>query len=134
MRPRPDGEAGFTLLEVLVAFVILTLVVTACLQVYSRSAEAEVRAGWSERAHTLLRDRLAAFETIGLQPGQSRQGETGDGLRWTVSASQPIIGDGNLGSDRAVIWITASVTDPSGATSTSSTARWRGEVMAEAVQ
>jgi prepilin-type N-terminal cleavage/methylation domain-containing protein len=38
MRSRPEGEAGFTLLEVLVAFVILTLVVTACLQVYSRSA------------------------------------------------------------------------------------------------
>ncbi len=134
MRPRPDGEAGFTLLEVLVAFVILTLVVTACLQVYSRSAEAEVRARWSERAHTLLRDRLAAFETIGLQPGQSQQGRTGDGLQWMVSASQPIIGNGNAGSDRAVIWITASVTDPSGATSTSSTARWRGEVMPEVAE
>ena len=64
MRPRPEGEAGFTLLEVLVAFVILTLVVTACLQVYSRSAETEVRARWSERSQALLRDRLAAFETI----------------------------------------------------------------------
>ncbi len=134
MRPRPEGEAGFTLLEVLVAFVILTLVVTACLQVYSRSAEAEVRARWSERAHTLLRDRLAAFETIGLLPGQSQQGRTGDGLQWTVSASQPIIGNGNSGSDRAVIWITASVTDPAGVTSTSSTARWRGEVMPEVVE
>jgi len=134
MRPRPEGEAGFTLLEVLVAFVILTLVVTACLQVYSRSAEAEVRARWSERAHTLLRDRLAAFETVGLRPGQSQQGETGDGLKWSVSASQPIIGNGNAGSDRAVIWITASVTDPAGAISTSSTARWRGEVMPEDVQ
>ncbi len=134
MRSRPEGEAGFTLLEVLVAFVILTLVVTACLQVYSRSAEAEVRARWSERAHILLRDRLAAFETIGLQPGQSQQGRTSDGLQWTVSASQPIIGNGNSGSDRAVIWITASVTDPAGVTSTSSTARWRGEVVAEVVE
>lgn len=134
MRPRPEGEAGFTLLEVLVAFVILTLVVTACLQVYSRSAEAEVRARWSERAHTLLRDRLAAFETVGLRPGQSRQGETGDGLTWSVSAGQPIIGNGNSGSDRAVIWITASVTDPAGVTWTSSTARWRGEAMPEVVQ
>ena len=130
MRPRPEGEAGFTLLEVLVAFVILTLVVTACLQVYSRSAEAEARARWSERSHALLRDRLAAFETIGLQPGQARQGQTGDGLTWTITASQPIIGNGNSASDRAVIWITASVTDPAGVTSTSSTARWRGEVIA----
>jgi len=134
MRPRPEGDAGFTLLEVLVAFVILTLVVTACLQVYSRSAETEVRARWSERSQALLRDRLAAFETIGLQPGQSRQGETGDGLKWTISASQPIIGNGSAGSDRAVIWITASVTDPAGITSTSSTARWRGEVMAKVAE
>lgn len=132
MQPKPEGEAGFTLLEVLVAFVILTLVVTACLQVYSRSAETDVRARWSERAHTLLRDRLAAFETIGLGPGQTRQGETGDGLKWTVSASQPVIGNGNTRSDRAVIWIVASVTDPTGATSTASTTRWRGEIVAEA--
>lgn len=134
MRPRPEGEAGFTLLEVLVAFVILTLVVTACLQVYSRSAEAEARARWSERSHALLRDRLAAFETIGLQPGQARQGQTGDGLTWTITASQPIIGNGNPASDRAVIWITASVTDPAGVTSTSSTARWRGEVIARVAE
>ncbi len=134
MRPRPEGEAGFTLLEVLVAFVILTLVVTACLQVYSRSAETEVRARWSERSQALLRDRLAAFETIGLQPGQSRQGETGDALKWAISASQPIIGNGSADSDRAVIWITASVTDPAGVTSTSSTARWRGEVMAKVAE
>ena len=134
MRPRPEGEAGFTLLEVLVAFVILTLIVTACLQVYSRSAEAEARARWSERSNALLRDRLAAFETIGLQPGQSRRGQTGDGLTWTITASQPIIGNGNSASDRAVIWITASVTDPAGVTSTSSTARWRGEVIARVAE
>lgn len=134
MRPRPEGEAGFTLLEVLVSFVILTLVVTACLQVYSRSAEAEARARWSERSNALLRDRLAAFETIGLQPGQSRRGQTGDGLTWTITASQPIIGNGNSASDRAVIWITASVTDPAGVTSISSTARWRGEVIARVAE
>lgn len=134
MQPEPEGEAGFTLLEVLVAFVILTLVVTACLQVYSRSAETDVRARWSERAHTLLRDRLAAFETVGLEPGQTQQGETGDGLTWTVSASQPVIGNGNTRSERAVIWIIASVKDPTGATSTASTARWRGEVIAEPVE
>ena len=113
---------------------ILTLVVTACLQVYSRSAEAEARARWSERSNALLHDRLAAFETIGLQPGQSRRGQTGDGLTWTITASQPIIGNGNSASDRAVIWITASVTDPAGVTSTSSTARWRGEVIARVAE
>lgn len=132
MKPTPDREAGFTLLEVLVAFVILTLVVTACLQVYSRSAEAEARANWSEKAHTLLRDRLAAFETIGLLPGQRQEGQTGDGLRWTIAAGQPVIGNGNLASERALIWITASVTDPTGVTYTASTTRWRAETSVEA--
>lgn len=134
MKPRPDGEAGFTLLEVLVAFVILTLVVTACLQVYSRSAEAEAKAQWSDRATALLRDRLAAFQTLGLRPGQSQQGRTGDGLSWTVSASQPATGDGVLGSDRAIVWITATVSDPAGGAYSASTARWRGEITAETPQ
>jgi Tfp pilus assembly protein PilV len=127
MKPKPEGEAGFTLLEVLVAFVILTLVVTACLQVYARSAEAEAKAKWSEQAHALLRDRIASFETLGLQPGQTQQGQTGDGLRWTVIAGQPEIGNGNTASDRALIWITAQVTDPTGASYNASTTRWRGE-------
>jgi hypothetical protein len=65
---------------------------------------------------------------------EHRQGETGDGLKWAISASQPVIGNGSAESDRAVIWITASVTDPAGATSTSSTARWRGEVMAKVAE
>lgn len=132
MKPTPDREAGFTLLEVLVAFVILTLVVTACLQVYSRSAEAEARAKWSEKAHTLLRDRLASFETIGLLPGQRQQGQTADGLRWTITASQPVIGNGKLAAERALVWITATVTDPTGVTATATTTRWRAETSAEA--
>jgi type II secretory pathway pseudopilin PulG len=129
MPPERKGEAGFTLLEALVAFVILTLVVTACLQVYSRSAEAEAKAQWSDRANALLRDRLAAFETLGLSPGQSQSGSTGDGLSWTVATRQP---DGALGGNRAIVWITATVSDPAGGAHTASTVRWRGEIVAEA--
>ena len=126
MKPRPDGDAGFTLIEVLVAFVILTLVVTMCLQVYTRSAETEARARWSERGHELLRDRLASFESNSLQPGQTLQGQTGDGLRWSIAAATPL--SSSPGLQRGIVWITAQVTDPSGGRYTASTARWLGEM------
>jgi Tfp pilus assembly protein PilV len=123
MQTARKGEAGFTLLEVLIAFVILTMVVTLCLQVYSSSARTENAARWSETAYTLLRDRLASFETMNLQPGSQAQGVAADGMRWTVAAGQPA----GPGSERDVVWLTAVVTDPAGRTYTASTARWLGE-------
>lgn len=129
MSPRPDRSAGFSLIEVMVAFVILSLVVAMCLQVYTRSAESEAKARWSDEAYVLLRDRLGSFETLGLLPGQRTSGEAADGLRWTVGATQPVSAAG-IGASRGVLWITAEVTDPTGQTYTASTARWLGEVSA----
>lgn len=133
MRPRDDAAdkrtAGFSLIEVLVAFVILSLVVTACLQVYASSARTEVAARWSEQAHALLRDRLAALDTLKMQAGQQTGGEAADGFRWTLTAAQPATG-GGLVNGRSVIWITALVTDPTGRTYSAATARWRGEAFA----
>lgn len=131
MAKTPDRSAGFTLLEVLVAFVILTLVVTMCLQVFSSSAKAEVSARWSEEAHVLLRDRLAAFETMSLSPGQRTEGVAADGLRWTVAASLPAGSASSTSSGRAVIWVVATVTDPSGRAYSATTARWAGESFTE---
>lgn len=134
MKPTPDREAGFTLLEVLVAFVILTMVVTLCLQVFSTSARAEASARWSEQAHVLLRDRIASFETMGLRPGQQTDGVAADGMRWALGVSLPTGSGDSAMFGRGVIWVTASVTDPSGRTYTASTARWIGESFAEAEQ
>lgn len=130
---RPDRSAGFSLLEVMVAFVILSLVVAMCLQVYTRSAESEVKARWSDEAYVLLRDRMASFETLGLRPGQKTSGEASDGLRWTLGISQPASGGGNTAM-RGVVWITAEVTDPAGQSYITSTARWLGEVSSESVE
>lgn len=134
MTPTPDREAGFTLLEVLVAFVILTMVVTMCLQVFSTSSRAEASARWSEQAHILLRDRIAAFETLGLSPGQQTSGAAADGMRWTLAVSTPAGSASSANTARGVVWITATVTDPSGRTYAASTARWRGETFAKAPQ
>ncbi len=128
-----DGTAGFSIIEVLVAFVILSMVVTLCLQVYANSAKSETMARWSEEAHVVLRDRLAALATLELQPGQQASGVAAGGLRWTVLADQPI-GDGVVGSGRGVVWFTAQVTDPTGRVYMASTSRWLGETFPEAMQ
>lgn len=128
-----DKTAGFSIIEVLVAFVILSMVVTLCLQVYASSAKAETMARWSEEAHLVLHDRLAALATLELQPGQQANGVAAGGLRWTVLAGQPM-GDGSVGSGRGVVWFTAQVTDPTGHIYTASTSRWLGETFPEALQ
>ncbi len=143
MTPRRDNRecekrarnktAGFSIIEVLVAFVILSMVVTLCLQVYASSAKSESMAHWSEEAHIVLRDRLAALATLELQPGQQAEGVAADGLRWTVLAGQPV-GNGDVGSGRGVVWFTAQVTDPTGRVYTASTSRWLGETFPEEAQ
>ena len=126
MAPLRDKTAGFSIIEVLVAFAILSMVVTLCLQVYANSARTETMARWSEEAHVVLRDRLAALATLELQPGQQANGVAAGGLRWTVLAGQPI-GDGEVGNGRGVVWFRAQVTDPTGHVYTASTSRWLGE-------
>lgn len=128
-----DKTAGFSIIEVLVAFAILSMVVTLCLQVYAGSAKTEAMARWSEEAHVVLRDRLAVLATLELQPGQQANGVAAEGLRWTVLAGQPV-GDGNAGNGRHVVWFTAQVTDPAGRIYTASTSRWLGEIFPEAAQ
>lgn len=124
--PPPKKDAGFSIIEVLVAFVILSLVVTMCLQVYASSAKAETMARWNEQAHVVLRDKLAAIPTLELQPGQEVNGAAADGLRWSITVGQPV-GDGTAGSGRLIIWYTAQVTDPTGRVYSASTTRWMGE-------
>jgi prepilin-type N-terminal cleavage/methylation domain-containing protein len=123
---RPSKSAGFTLIEVLVAFVILSLVVTACLQVYSSSARVEASARWAAKASAVLHDKLGALDTFGLQPGQQINGQAADGLRWSVTVGQPVGAAGPEGA-HSVIWVTGVVTDPTGKAYSASTARWRGE-------
>lgn len=133
MPPSNDRTAGFSIIEVLVAFAILSMVVTMCLQVYASSARTEAVARWSEQAHVVLRDRIAALPTLKLQPGEEMSGVAADGLRWTVSAGQP-----SNGADRqnghSVVWFTAQVTDPTGHIYNASTARWYGEAYPEGAQ
>ncbi len=78
--PRP--QAGFTLLEVLVAFGILALLIGLLFQAFSGGLRA---AGSAERRVTavlLAKSRLAQLEAAGdLAPGE-RGGELPGGYRW----------------------------------------------------
>ena len=130
-RCQRDRTAGFSIIEVLVAFAILSMVVTLCLQVYANSARSETMARWSEEAHVVLRDRLAALTTLGLQPGQQAEGRRSGWSALDCPRRQPT-GDGDVGNGRGVVWFTAQVTDPTGRVYTASTSRWLGEAFPEA--
>ena len=79
-----DGEDGFTLLEVLVSFLIVSLVLTSLLNAYSgglgRIARAERAADDTVLLSSLI-DRVGA--DLAAEPG-IRDGETDDGRRWQV--------------------------------------------------
>lgn len=124
MRHRSDS--GFTLMEALVAFVLLALVVTACLNVYAGSARTEARSRQAEAAAALIRERLGSLDSLGLWPGSSQEGQAGD-MRWSVSVSPSDSGSGESQSGHALAWITVRVRDATGHVHSATTARWIGE-------
>lgn len=80
------GEAGFTLIEVVVAFAVVTLILGAVYEVIAGAWRSFARAQVREQTLTLAR---AQFEALGvsepLQPGESTGSyPTGVGWRLTV--------------------------------------------------
>ena len=124
------SEAGFTLIEVLIAFVVLTMVVTACLNVYAGSARAEARAQQADAAAALIRERLGALETLNLRPGSGSEGQAGN-MRWSIEVSPSNLGAESGQPERGLAWIVVRVTDASGLVHSATTARWIGEAFRE---
>lgn len=86
MRARADGEEGFTLVEVLVAFALVAIGMVLALQVagstgtgLSRVAAAEV---FADEAEGIVALRVAS----GLRPGLER-GTFSNGEPWTLSVA-----------------------------------------------
>ncbi len=78
-------EAGFSLLEVVVAFAILALSLGLLIQVFSQAMNTTVLSGTYSRAATLAEARLNSVGVeIDLEPG-THSGEPEDGLGWQVS-------------------------------------------------
>lgn len=84
-RPRGrQGQGGFSLLEVVVAFAILAVSLGVLVQIFSLALNTTVLSGTYSRAVALAEARLNAVGIeIPLQPG-SFSGEAEDGLAWRL--------------------------------------------------
>ncbi|MDQ7832405.1 MAG: prepilin-type N-terminal cleavage/methylation domain-containing protein [Desulfovibrionaceae bacterium] len=84
------GRAGFTLLETMVAVVVLATAMLAVLSVCVNIQNARLRASRTQAAALTLRDRLADMAAFGVNRLESRQGvrETASGdWRWRVDVA-----------------------------------------------
>ncbi len=78
-----DRERGFTLLEVLVAFVIAALALGVMFQASLGGLRATTMASHYQEALSLARSHLAAA-AAGTMAGREQSGDDGRGFRWTV--------------------------------------------------
>ena len=120
---RGQGESGFTLMEVLVAFAIFSLSIIAVLQSYASSSRSKARSHASMDAGRLLSRLVSSVEARLDGPG-SVSGVEG-GLQWTLEVS-PL-------SDN-LLEIEAVVTDAFGRRQSAETMRWRAEIFPESVR
>lgn len=78
----PLRREGFTLLEILVAFVVIGVLGGAMLQLFQGSLRNVALSAEYTEAALLARSKLAEFEArADLQPG-TEEGEAGQGYRW----------------------------------------------------
>jgi general secretion pathway protein I len=92
MRSGRSGDRGFTLLEVLVAFIIAALALGELFSVAAADLRSVAVAGRYEEALSRARSHLAATGLGGtLAPGE-QQGEDGGGYHWVVRTSQVAVG------------------------------------------
>lgn len=83
---RPARQAGFTILEVLAAFVVLALTLGALMQVFSGGLREAQLADEYARAAQVAQSRLAAF-TAADRFDEGNSGGTDDGFAWTLAVS-----------------------------------------------
>ena len=84
MKPKPSGQSGLTLIEVLVALVMTGLVVAVTFQLFGGAVRGHARADRLTMALLVAESRLAEVGvTQELRPG-TQTGRTAGGYRWTI--------------------------------------------------
>ncbi len=88
MRPGRSGDRGFTLLEVLVAFIIAALALGELFSVAASDLRSVAVAGRYEEALSRARSHLAGAGLGGMLVAGEQQGEDGGGYHWAMRISQ----------------------------------------------
>jgi general secretion pathway protein I len=88
MRPGRSGDRGFTLLEVLVAFIIAALALGELFSVAASDLRSVAVAGRYQEALSRARSHLAATGLGGALLAGEQQGDDGGGYHWTLRISQ----------------------------------------------
>lgn len=100
------GERGFTLLEVLIAFIIAGLALGALTRGAAGGLQSARVAGHYEEALSRARSRMATLG-VGMQPGEQR-GDDGGGFSWRVAVTPVATGERARGeaarAKRAVLY------------------------------
>jgi general secretion pathway protein I len=97
----PQSERGFTLLEVLVAFIIAVLALGALFRGSLEGLRATQVATRYEEAVTRAQSHLAALTAGGGLSPSDRQGDDGDGFHWRIRIT-PIMGGSPSQGTRAM--------------------------------
>lgn len=83
---RPAREAGFTIVEVLAAFVVFGLALAGIMQLFTRGLTDAQLADEYARAVMIAQSRLAAFTAVELVEEKNAEGAE-DRYRWRVTAA-----------------------------------------------
>lgn len=75
---RPEGERGFTLIEVLVALVVAVAAMSLLSQGFTTGARASTTSQYATRAAILAQRVITDFETVALSPTSSQSGRFED--------------------------------------------------------
>ena len=107
-----DKEGGFMLVEVLVAFALLTAVASALLAAFAAAVHGDNQAAFTTRATMLATSKLAAIGVdLPLEPGvTSGSFQNGYGWRASVRLDRPVGPEGRSGM--AVFAVAITVFDP----------------------
>lgn len=111
MLTRAGKDRGFTLIEVLVAFLILSFSLAALFNLFSGSLDSVQRGEDYARAVAVARAELARIDADGPDAAKADTGEAEDGYRWEIQyAKLPPLDESSTEGDFEPVQITVKVT------------------------